>query len=67
MIESFNNKTDKVGDDLKESITKGSSIDVAAGIFSIYGFSSLKKEFSKKKIHPCFGFDKQDKHVLVYI
>jgi len=47
VIESFNNKTDKVGDDLKTSITKGSSIDIAAGIFSIYGFSALKKEFSK--------------------
>jgi len=47
VIESFNNKTDKVGDDLKTNITKGSSIDVAAGIFSIYGFSSLKKEFRK--------------------
>lgn len=44
MIESFNNKTDKVGDDLKKTITNGSKIDIAAGIFSIYGYESLKKE-----------------------
>jgi SNF2 family DNA or RNA helicase len=47
MIESFNNKTDKVGDDLKESISKGSKIDIAAGIFSIYGFQSLKTVLKK--------------------
>jgi SNF2 family DNA or RNA helicase len=49
VIESFNNKTDKVGDDLKKSITIGSKIDVAAGIFSIYGFAALKKELGKIK------------------
>lgn len=47
MIKSFNNKTDKVGDDLKKSIDKGSKIDIAAGIFSIYGYTVLKKEFDK--------------------
>jgi SNF2 family DNA or RNA helicase len=49
MIKSFNNKTVKVGDDLKETITKDSKIDIAAEIFSIYGFESLKKELSKIK------------------
>jgi Helicase conserved C-terminal domain/Type III restriction enzyme, res subunit len=44
MIKHFNNKTQKVGDDLKETIEKGSKISVAAAIFSIYGFESLKKE-----------------------
>jgi SNF2 family DNA or RNA helicase len=44
MIKNFNNKTQKVGDDLKEVIKKGSKIDIAAGIFSMYGFESLKKE-----------------------
>jgi hypothetical protein len=44
MIKHFNNKTLKVGDDLKETINKGSKISVAAAIFSIYGFESLKKE-----------------------
>jgi len=47
MIKNFNNKTEKVGDDLKESIEKGSKINVAAGIFSIYGFESLKKELQQ--------------------
>jgi hypothetical protein len=44
MIKHFNNKTQKVGDDLKTTIKKGSKISVAAAIFSIYGFESLKKE-----------------------
>lgn len=47
MIKGFNNKTSKVGDDLKETITKDSKLDIAAEIFSIYGFESLKKELSK--------------------
>ena len=47
MIKTFNNKTDKVGDDLKTSISKGSRIDIAAGIFTIYGYESLKKELNK--------------------
>ncbi|TXL11278.1 hypothetical protein BMR05_16130, partial [Methylococcaceae bacterium HT4] len=49
MIESFNNKTDKVGDDFKKSITTGSKVDIAAGIFSIYGYAALKKELDKIK------------------
>ena len=47
MIESFNNKTEKVGDDLKKAITPNSKVEIAAGIFSIYGYSSLKKELDK--------------------
>ena len=47
MIKSFNNKTTKVGDDLKESIRSNSKIDIAAGIFSIYGYESLKTELNK--------------------
>jgi SNF2 family DNA or RNA helicase len=47
MIQSFNNKTDKVGDDFKKIIRKGSKLEVAAGIFSIYGFESLKNELKK--------------------
>ncbi|MBI9060152.1 MAG: DEAD/DEAH box helicase family protein [Labilibaculum sp.] len=47
MIKSFNNRTEKVGDDLKKDIIRGSKINVAAGIFSIYGFESLKSELSK--------------------
>lgn len=44
MIKHFNNKTSKVGDDLKTTLEKGSKISIAAAIFSIYGFESLKKE-----------------------
>lgn len=51
MIKSFNNKTDKVGDDLKKSIDTGSKIDIAAGIFSIYGYTVLKKELDKITNH----------------
>ena len=44
MIKNFNNKTEKVGDDLKQTIQKGSKLDIAAAIFSMYGFESLKSE-----------------------
>jgi len=47
MIKNFNNKTEKVWDDLKNTIKKGSKIDVAAAIFSIYGYESLKAELNK--------------------
>jgi len=47
VIKSFNNKTDKAGDDLRKSINAGSKIDIAAGIFSIYGYEALKKDLNK--------------------
>lgn len=47
MIASFNNKTNKVGDDLKITISNDSKIDIAAGIFSIYDYECLKKELDK--------------------
>ena len=47
MIKTFDNKITIVGDDLKESINQGSKLSIAASIFSIYGFESLKKELSK--------------------
>ncbi len=47
MIKNFNNKTEKVGDNLKVVIQRGSKINVAAGIFSIYGFESLKNELQQ--------------------
>lgn len=49
MIQSFNNKTDKVGEDFKKNIRRESRVQVATAIFSIYGFESLKNEL--KKIH----------------
>ena len=47
MIHNFNNKTEKVGDDLKQTLRKNSRLHVAAAIFSIYGYESLKKELGK--------------------
>ncbi len=47
MIQIFNNKTDKVGDDFKKGINRKSKLQVAASIFSIYGFESLKNELKK--------------------
>lgn len=46
MITTFDNRIDIVGDDLKSSISKNSKLSVAASIFSIYGFESLKKELT---------------------
>lgn len=42
----FNNTTDKVGDDLKQTITQWSKIRLAAAIFSMYWFTALHKELS---------------------
>jgi SNF2 family DNA or RNA helicase len=46
MIQYFNNKAKKVWDDLKKNIKKWSRINIAAAIFSIYGFDSLKSELA---------------------
>ncbi|MBN2281227.1 MAG: hypothetical protein JXQ65_11650 [Candidatus Marinimicrobia bacterium] len=46
-IQCFDNRTQKVGDDLKEQIKSGSKIDIAAGLFTIYGYESLKRELNK--------------------
>lgn len=43
----FDNRTSKLGDDLKLKIKNGSKIQVAASVFSMYGFQALKKELSK--------------------
>ena len=37
----------RLGDDLKESIRKGSKLSIAASSFSIYAFEALKKELEK--------------------
>lgn len=47
MIQGFNNKTEKVGDDFKKNIGKDSRLQVAAGIFTIYGFECLSVELKK--------------------
>lgn len=43
----IDNRIEKLGDDLKETIKTNSKIQVCASIFSMYGFESLKKELSK--------------------
>jgi len=47
MIKTFDNRINIVGNDLKEEINNKSKLSIAASIFSIYGFESLKKELSK--------------------
>ncbi|MFA5361785.1 MAG: helicase-related protein [Candidatus Omnitrophota bacterium] len=47
MIQSFNNKTEKAGDDFKKNLGKDSRLQVAAGIFTIYGFECLSAELKK--------------------
>lgn len=43
----FENKSSLFGDDLKQTISKDSKVQVAASIFSIYGFKALEKELKK--------------------
>lgn len=43
----IDNVNTRLGDDLKESISKGSKLSIAASTFSIYAFEALKKELSK--------------------
>lgn len=43
----IDNRFNKLGDDLKDTIKLNSKIQVCASIFSMYGFESLKKELSK--------------------
>jgi len=47
MIKNFNNKTEKAGDALKQDLRNGSKVHVAAAIFSIYGFETLKRELNQ--------------------
>jgi len=49
MLKNFNNKTEKAGDELKKDIKAGSRVNVAAAIFSIYGYEALKSELKNIK------------------
>lgn len=42
-----NKKNGKVGEELRKHLTKGSKLSVISGLFSIYGFESLKKELGR--------------------
>lgn len=46
-MEQFDNVNNRLGDDLKETIKKGSKLSIAASSFSIYAFEALKKELGK--------------------
>ncbi len=43
-MQTFNNVTTIVRDDLAKTITKGSRLSMAAACFSIYAFDALKKQ-----------------------
>ncbi len=43
-MQLFDNITNRLGDDLKTEIRKGSRLSIAASSFSIYAFEALKKE-----------------------
>lgn len=43
----IDNVNTRLGDDLKETIQKGSKLSIAASTFSIYAFEALKKELGK--------------------
>lgn len=43
----IDNINSRLGDDLKETIKKGSKLSIAASTFSIYAFEALKKELGK--------------------
>ncbi len=43
----IDNVNTRLGDDLKESIRKGSKVSIAASSFSIYAYEALKKEFER--------------------
>ena len=42
-----NKKNGKVGDTLKEHLTKDSRLSIISALFSIYGFDALKKELNQ--------------------
>jgi hypothetical protein len=43
----LDNKLNKIGDEIKDNISKGSKVSIIASYFSIYAFKELKKELSK--------------------
>lgn len=49
MIQIFDNKINKVGEDLKNTLDASSEVEVASSIFTIYGFNILKKELNRIK------------------
>ena len=57
----INNITDLFGDDLKQTLSSGAHLKIAASCFSIYAFEALKDELEKirvKKLEDKGGFAK---------
>ena len=46
-MKTIDNKFNKLGDDLRQTIKPCSKIQICASIFSMYGFEALKEELSK--------------------
>jgi hypothetical protein len=46
-LKLIDNVNSRLGDDLRETIKKGSKISIAASSFSIYAYEALKKELGK--------------------
>ncbi len=46
-MELIDNVNNRLGDDLKKQIKKGSKLSIATSTFSIYAFEALKKELGK--------------------
>lgn len=46
-MQLIDNVNTRLGDDLKETIRKGTKLSIAASTFSIYAFEALKKELGK--------------------
>ena len=44
LIKAINNISERVVDDLKTKLSKGSRVSIAAASFSIYAFEALKEE-----------------------
>ncbi len=49
----FDNVTDIVRDDMKQTIKRGSKVSVAAACFSMYAYQQLQKELDKVDSFVC--------------
>ncbi len=49
VFETIDNRTKLLGDDIKEELTEGAKLRIAASCFSMYAFNELKEELSKIK------------------
>lgn len=63
----FNNITERVIDDLRQALSDGSQVSIAAASFSIYAYEALREELEKVDCvnfiftSPTFNADKAEK------